>query len=652
MARQAQPDPNVHTDAAGPIKAVADRLALRHGSLPYQRFQEAIGKLLTVFGQEIVHDPPSLDCYLCRFPLSLLEDALAFLPADMACAIVLEEEVEVLAQRALAANYLVLEHTPLLSLSELADQLDLFIAYLEGDREHLVKTGLPRKRFSSCPWLYRHLARLYDVRCTGSPYPKDELFDDWPENEAAYTWGRYVPDSADPNDRFSGISGAVRWEPCLYEAADLLSGIEAEDAAHIEADRTKIFDLKIELLRLSASAARQNDVTGYWGACVRVLTDRLLADEADFYLRMDRHYLGNDARQVATYIADRKMIPGGLTDLLELVRHVEQEITIGTMAKTHEALAGLLAPGWNVDPRYGRPNSSEAYFQLVARHGRNPLDGALDLFRSLAVKEKVFWDEYCRRVNDTLENNFCDEVIIRKKVKRKLVEKFEPNVRTYADWVHTQIQAGGSPPQLVLSVPASEGNIFRFSGDTWTMRYDGKLLALPKTPGLFYISFLLEQPGKSFHPAELRRAYHQFQDPAQRAADDYQALEAALDEGVADLGEVVDKVGIAASYRFLHVIDQDIKEAKRHGKEAEVNLLNVRKQRVEAYLHENYRPGGKLRKLFEQSKRDRDAVRNAIERALEKIRTNSVALHRHLHNSLKYGEIFCYEPESPIRWNP
>jgi hypothetical protein len=655
-ARQPQPDPIVHASVPSLIEGVARQLADRHEILQPQRVQQALEKLVGVFGGEAAHDYKSLDCLLGRFPFTLLEDSLSFLPADEACAIIQNEDAETLAERALAAEYLVSDETPLLSLGQLADQLDRFCDHLESDRRHLVQTGLPQKFFPSCRWLNRLLGRLYDVRRTGSPYPDHEPFPPRPAKAQAYTWGRYVPVPADSADTFPVSPRTVNWVPCAYEDADLLPGITAEDAARIEADRPKLFDLKIELLQLSARLARRGDVTDFWAACLRVLTDRLFADEADFYLGIDRTYLGGDMRYGDTTNADGKMIPGGLTNMLEIVRHVEQEITIGTLARTQQVLAGLISPGGADDYRHQRPSPGEAYFQMVARHGREPLDAGLDQFRSLALKEKAFADEYRRRVNDALENEFCDEIVIRQNVKRKLVHKFEPQVRTFVEWVHAHIQAGGQVPQLVLTAPASESNVFQFAGGSWNIRYGGQLIALCDTAGLYYLHFLLERPNREFSAGELRAAYTRRAKPGggrhgSRAID--RDLDADLSLGVTDLGDELDPEAVAEIQRALQEIDKDLENAARTGDDMETDRLNREKQELADYLSQSHRPGGGVRKFKDKSKRERDAVRNAIDRALEVIRAKAPPLYSHLNNAVKRKgrPLFSYEPEHPTSWN-
>jgi hypothetical protein len=446
MARQPSLDRETQTPDLLVIQRHARRLAQGNEDLDVKLAQAGLEKLVATFNLDNASDPEWLAFALNQFPFSLLEIALESLPTADAVALVVQTDVEVLARRILATEYLVSDDTPLYTLSELHDHLKDFINYLECDREHFIRTGLPRKCFRPCPWLYQHLARLYDVRCTGSPYPNDEIFHNYPDNAEAYQWGRYVPVTTTPDDYPEDLPLPVLWQPCEYEQADFLPRLKREDALRLEGARATLFDLKLEVLRLLKSAARRKDATRLWENCLGLLTDRLLAEEADFFLGMDHYYLGTDVRHGSAANASAKMIPGGLTNLLELIGHVEKEITIGTLDKTRPRLFSVSLPGSEDSSPFNSADPRQAYFRRGVEHGFEVLDATLDLFLFLADKEETFWNEYRCRVTNAVENEFSEEVDIRCKVKRKLRHIFEPNLRTFAPWAATVLEHTGQMP--------------------------------------------------------------------------------------------------------------------------------------------------------------------------------------------------------------
>lgn len=89
---------------------------------------------------------------------------------DMVEAIGLLETVEplTLERRIIAVEYLRDDAVPSRTLDELRAHLHEFLAFVEEIEAFLVHTGLPPRTFTSSPWLFLHLGRLYDTRRTSS----------------------------------------------------------------------------------------------------------------------------------------------------------------------------------------------------------------------------------------------------------------------------------------------------------------------------------------------------------------------------------------------------------------------------------------------------------------------------------------------------
>ena len=228
---------------------------------------------------------------------------------------------------------------------------------------------------------------------------------------------------------------------CPYEDAALIEDLDPEDAARLVAGRQQIFDLKIRVLQRLLTALRHRDAHTLWSDCQRLLTNTLTAEEAEFYLRMDRFYLGFDVRTGETVDEGADLFAGGLTDLLEIIGHFEEEVTIGALDRTRRRLS-LLPDG----PRIS------SYYEAVGKPWRGDLDAALDLFLHLDAQAQAFWTSYRGRVHGALENEFYEEVVVPTKVKGQFVDSFQPQIRTFAYWQRAHLAACAQLPLLHLSV--------------------------------------------------------------------------------------------------------------------------------------------------------------------------------------------------------
>src|SRR5262249_41281409 len=161
---------------------------------------------------------------------------------------------------------------------------EAFRKYLLLHQDYLVQTGLPPRSFRPCRWLYLNLARLYDTRTTDSPWPPDEFSDRNPRMAdcVPYTWIKT------PGPVFVGS----QMMPCQYHEADYLNGMRQEDAELLEANRNRLFTVKLQLMEMLINAAKQPKVEVLWADFVKLLADSFKSDELAFFLQMDRFYMG------------------------------------------------------------------------------------------------------------------------------------------------------------------------------------------------------------------------------------------------------------------------------------------------------------------------------------------------------------------------
>lgn len=235
-----------------------------------------------------------------------------------------------------------------------------------------------------------------------------------------------------------------------YRSWETIEELAATDRVRLERGRAGFYDIKAKALDILARAARARSADGLWEKCFSLIADSVSADEAEFYLRVDRVYEGYDIKGNRMVDEDAGLIAGGLTALLETIGHYEKELKIGSLCGCKEALeaeglAGLDEMGRG-ELRTSVGERARNYFDFVTDPKRGILDAALDEFEGLARQELRFWQEYTTRVTRDCENDLYEEVAFRKKVKRRFAHKFRPHLSRVADWVAGCLEVTGEVP--------------------------------------------------------------------------------------------------------------------------------------------------------------------------------------------------------------
>jgi hypothetical protein len=376
------------------------------------------------------------------------------------------------------------------------------------------------------------------------------------------------------------------------------------------------------------------------------------------------------------------MIPGGLTNLLDAVGHVEEEIRVGALASTRQSLGDAVEhdPEGQRSFAWGCP--SDPYFGFVGCPDQARLEAALDAFPGLEARARAFRGEYRERVNRALDEGFGNPLVIPRRVGRSF--RYLPELVGVADYLIGLWQAGGPPPQITFGgptpVPGEQGgrgpddgarrdgpnppggqeglpkgeNVFRRSGSGWIVRYGELTEFFTAADGFFYIARLLVRPDQGFAAGELRAALVRFSagpgDPVHSKMDEETLGGEGLGYGAGDLGEVFDDDAEKAYRRRGAKLGGEIQKARKAGDQASVTALEAEKQTLDAELRRGLKLHGGARKVSACIKKDRDAVRNAINRSLDQIKKKIPGLGLHFRKSLKYTPLFCYSPGQPTDW--
>ncbi len=562
-----------------------------------------------------------------------LRVALHHLRPEDALALFEHADLDQLRQREYLVTYLSLSHAfhPFYTLDELADVTVAFIAYLERNRDAFVCIGLPRVLFGRSDWLNRLLTSLYPTR---RPLGGGVEFVD---------------------DEYEGHTVIHAWPERYEDAPPLQEGLDPANAARLETLRATLFELELAIVRELLAAARRRSAVGLWPACLRLLTEALSADDANFLLRMDRFYQGHDARDEPT--EQQAGFPlNGLTGLLQLIGEYEELLTTRRFARLREALLTFPEFDWLHDAT----RAIGSYYQIRSPRDRERLDPALDAFLAAGPQAAAFWGEYRRRVNEALENEFYAEVVVRVKVRQKLLHQFEPHLRRYGAIASNFLEERGSLPQLALSASAanvtSEGNIFRKEGQYWTIKYQGKVTRVSESTGWSYIAHLIHHAGQEFHALDLvavhkGREISSAGDQHSRMTRDELAEVGLSASGLGNAGELLDPQARQEYKRQWDDYQEELRQAK-----ADNNIeLVAQLEAAIAYLAREVSAavglGGRVRKAADSAERARKSISNAIKRSLDNIEHDHPALHEHLNSGIRRGTYFSYDPATSPDWN-
>lgn len=196
----------------------------------------------------------------------------------------------------------------------------------------------------------------------------------------------------------------------------------------------------------------------------------------------------------------------------------------------------------------------------------------------------------------------------------------------------------GDSRRVVAAISAgekvTERNIFRREGQMWTLCYGGVTKHFKHSKGLLYISYLLGSPFQEYHVAELVKV-------AENPGKEVLSFSAS---------EVSTKKTIENYRKRLSEIRAELSDADDTGDPLLKKELHEEKQAVEQQILQAVGLAGKLRKHPDETKRQANAVSEAISRSLKVIRKSHPSLQRHLFNAINRGEYLSYIPETNISW--
>jgi len=201
-------------------------------------------------------------------------------------------------------------------------------------------------------------------------------------------------------------------------------------------------------------------------------------------------------------------------------------------------------------------------------------------------------------------------------------------------------------PAQAAEGTASPG-VFRRSGDTRTVEFDGRTVLFRDLQGMRYLARLLAEPGREFHVLDLVASEQGSRSTASVGAED--GLVYSYGTGT---GPLLDDQAVQAYKRRLLDIEEDLEEAERMGDTERVSLATADRDYLLGELSRAFGLGGQHRVNGAASERARASVTRSVRYALARLGQNSPALAEHLRYTVHTGTYCSYtpDPRAAVTW--
>jgi len=365
-----------------------------------------------------------------------LDTALVFMTPEKALSLFETVDIDELASKVSWFDFLIDDKNPFYTHDEFAALIKHFIAYLKANKSSLMGTGYPMKSFEKSPWLYDKLSRLYPVKVPlsiqGRSLHRQKIAEEDGVAERDddgnliynFTWAKECTyPHVDPLDEIT---------ECLYNDAPLIKGLKNEDVEHIDENRAKIFNLKIDILEIAArylEQGQQNIQNEFWDECIEKIARRITRDAIRQFEIIDGAYAGlfivRDSpdflitRPSAFTQGQANLDTGGIENIIGFIFCIEAELKFRSIHDAKIVLANLPS---------GRIPSS--YYESALTPDMNAVDNALDCLIKKRIQIKDFFAFFNKRLGEDSEKKL--KMLLEVSVKNyDKVKNFIPFAETW-----------------------------------------------------------------------------------------------------------------------------------------------------------------------------------------------------------------------------
>ena len=204
--------------------------------------------------------------------------------------------------------------------------------------------------------------------------------------------------------------------------------------------------------------------------------------------------------------------------------------------------------------------------------------------------------------------------------------------RVVADREYVESAVAAAEP-TASSVPGSDPDacVFRDLGKSWLVEFEGLARSVEDSLGMRYLAELLRTPGVEVHSVRLRDVV---------AREEPRALVSA--------GEVLDTEALRQIKERLDTNREEEDEARERQDFAKVERLQEEAEFLRTEVTRATGLAGRSRRASDDHERARQAVGQAVRRALAAITREHEPLGRHLALSVRMGVTLAYDP-APVR---
>jgi hypothetical protein len=338
-----------------------------------------------------------------------LEEALNFLPSNVALDLFENEDLVSLSQRENFIHEINKGNLHLYTLDELCSVLDRFISKVQSESDFIIKTGFPLYTFRSHKFL-DEFSRCYYTRCPERiEFALDPFLSDTPPEATIYF---SKPKLCDLIDRVQDILGSKRdyileykWQNNCYEEAPIIEGLSKEDSEILEKARPIVFEYKLKILGFLLNSIKQKNSFNLWENCFNIFLDSF-KEIYQFFLQMDMFYDSQKKKQLEALLnikgieflhrrIGKPYKSGGVTSLFFLIGYIENEFKFGTNSKT-KAILNEIPKGISLI----------SYYQFVNQPWGEYVNSAYSTFLEVYEKEKENDMKFVERLKSDL-GKFC-----------------------------------------------------------------------------------------------------------------------------------------------------------------------------------------------------------------------------------------------------
>lgn len=201
-------------------------------------------------------------------------------------------------------------------------------------------------------------------------------------------------------------------------------------------------------------------------------------------------------------------------------------------------------------------------------------------------------------------------------------------------------------PEKPAETEPQAKNVFKKTGDFWTVRFQGKTHTIKNSTGMAYIACLLVKPNKPITALILANPKSDTKLMTQGKVVENDAVSS----GSSKQQEIIDKDTLQSCQNRIIEINNELAEAEKNNDSAAQERLAKEKEQILNYIQSSCKPTGQNKSFPNNIEKARKAVTIAIRRALDNIKEYNAPLYQHLDNSIQRGIDFAYKPERNINW--